>query len=188
MPTFDDLVGRFWDRSSTYLVNDPLTQSDIAHAEQLLGVKLPSGYLWLLQAQNGGQTAADFRAHPSPIPTSWSDDHVPFEECFGIGSGYGSIMESPELSREWGQPAELVLLCGDGHWWIALDYRQCGPAGEPPVVWYDNEIGEDVRLAPDSVRLSRGFDQSKPSRPSSESRSSVWIENSEPSAASSRKC
>jgi hypothetical protein len=40
-----------------------------------------------------------------------------------------------------------VLLCGDGHWWIALDYRNA-PGGEPSVVWYDNELRQDLRLAP----------------------------------------
>jgi hypothetical protein len=78
-------------------------------------------------------------------------------ECFGIGRGFGSITESPELNREWGQPAELVLLCGDGHWWIAPDYRQCRPADEPSVVWYDNNIGEDVRLALDFRTFVEGL-------------------------------
>ncbi|GAA0928089.1 hypothetical protein GCM10009557_93660 [Virgisporangium ochraceum] len=50
---------------------------------------------------------------------------------------------------EWGLPSPVVLLSGDGHYWIALDYRTCGPAGEPPVVWLDVEAGQDLPIAPD---------------------------------------
>ena len=45
-------------------------------------------------------------------------------------------------------PKGIVLLCGDGHTWVALDYRACGPTGEPPVTWFDNEMEEEILLAP----------------------------------------
>jgi hypothetical protein len=65
----------------------------------------------------------------------------------GIGPGTQTILASPYLTDEWEMPAEPVLLSGDGHWWIALDYRIRGRDGEPSVVWYDNELGEDVQVA-----------------------------------------
>ena len=142
------MAGRFWKPSSSHLVQAPLTDEAIVRAERLLDVRLPSTYLELLREQNGGVVAADYRRCPSP-PNSWANDHVPFRDCFGIGEGRGSITNSPALNEEWGQPPELVLLHGDGHWWIALDYRSCGRSGEPPVVWYDNERGEEFELARD---------------------------------------
>jgi hypothetical protein len=77
--------------------------------------------------------------------------HVPFESMMGIGTADMSILDSPELDLEWDMPSEPVLLTGDGHCWIALDYRRSGPAGEPSVVWFDNEVGEDLELAPDQT-------------------------------------
>jgi hypothetical protein len=37
-----------------------------------------------------------------------------------------------------------VLLSGDGHYWITLDYRN-GP--HPSIAWIDVECGEDVQIA-----------------------------------------
>ena len=43
-------------------------------------------------------------------------------------------------------PERLVLLSGDGHTWIALDYRNV--AENPPVIFIDNEFEEIIELAP----------------------------------------
>ena len=45
-------------------------------------------------------------------------------------------------------PKGIVLLSGDEHTWVALDYRSCGPTGEPSITWFDNEMEEEVALAP----------------------------------------
>jgi hypothetical protein len=150
------LVDRFWEPASDYLVQPPLTADALHDAEATLGVVLPEDFAVLLQRQNGGRVSSEFSVFPCPTPTSWAKDHVPFEMCFGIGVGFGSITESPALNEEWGQPLELVLLCGDGHWWIALDYRDTR-SGEPPVVWYDNEVREDIRLAPNFRAFVEGL-------------------------------
>ena len=135
----------FWDADSTHGVLDPLTEDKVRSAEQLLGVTLPSALVELLGLQNGGKVASPYRSCPTDQPTSWARDHVPFESCHGIGDGSQSITESPYFNDEWGQPAELVLLAGEGHWWVALDYRD---RAEPSVVWFDNEVGQDITLAP----------------------------------------
>lgn len=43
----------------------------------------------------------------------------------------------------------MVLLTGDGHWWIALDYRTRGPHGAPSVTWLDAADSTELALAPD---------------------------------------
>ena len=48
-----------------------------------------------------------------------------------------------------------MLLSGDGHYWVALDYRE-GRA-EPAVVWFDNEVDEDIQLAPDFLTFVEGL-------------------------------
>ncbi|MFI6483319.1 hypothetical protein ACIBH1_35690 [Nonomuraea sp. NPDC050663] len=42
-------------------------------------------------------------------------------------------------------PSPSVLLAGDGHTWVALDYRE----GEPCVTWFDVELETELVLAPD---------------------------------------
>ena len=114
---------------------------------------MPADLVALLRVQNGGYVSEEFAACPTTRPTSWADDHVAVNEIAGIGDGGLSLLESPVLNKEWGQPQELVLLSGDGHWWVALDYRECGPAGEPPVVFYENES----EGSPDDLRLADRF-------------------------------
>jgi hypothetical protein len=54
------------------------------------------------------------------------------------------------LAEEWGLPSPLVLLSGDGHCWIALDYRVCGVRGEPSVTWWDVDADTELPLTADS--------------------------------------
>ena len=61
------------------------------------------------------------------------------------------LEESPGLNETWDQPREPVLLSGDGHSWVAPDYRRrLWPRREPRVIFYDNDTvpHEDVVLAP----------------------------------------
>ena len=125
----------------------------VRDAERQLRVRLPVDLVSLLRIQNGGYVRDEFSVYPTSRATSWADDHVVVNEIAGIGSEGLSLLESPALNAEWEQPDELVLLSGDGHWWIALDYRERGREAEPPVVFYEN--GSDG--APDDLRLADSF-------------------------------
>ncbi len=81
--------------------------------------------------------------------TTWADNHIPLNELFGIvldensDSGH-NIIQSSYMTTEWGLPEKQVLLTGDGHWFITLDYRK----GETPTIrWIDCECGEDIYVA-----------------------------------------
>ena len=137
----------FWS-SGAYGVLPALTEEMIGVAERTLGVTLPPALLELLRVQNGGGVAAAWNAFPTAGATSWSDTHVPFDVLMGIGS-HDSILDTPYLIEEWGLPSPLVLLSGDGHCWVALDYRTCGRPGEPSVTWFDIELETEVPLAVD---------------------------------------
>ncbi|MFA0961559.1 SMI1/KNR4 family protein [Roseivirga sp. BDSF3-8] len=135
----------FWDLN--YYENPPLTDKMIKQAEAELGVKLPDSFLDLLKIQNGGYTKGF--AFPMTKKTTWSDNHVPLTELFGIVLDKGSesahnIMQSGYMTQEWGLPEKQILLTGDGHWWITLDYRQ---GSIPTVRWIDCECGEDIHIA-----------------------------------------
>lgn len=137
---------QFW--HSNYYGHPPLTNVMLADAESLLGVRLPEEYVRLLRVQNGGYTHGF--AFPMTQRTTWADDHVPLNDMSGIVTDpairtHQNILQSAYMTEEWGLPSRQVLLSGDGHWWIALDYRH-GPA--PTVAWIDVECGEDIQVAP----------------------------------------
>ncbi|MGN5653597.1 SMI1/KNR4 family protein [Bacillus sp. Brlt_9] len=129
-----------------YLKLAPINDELIKKAEEVLNVKLPESYINLLKEQNGGTLRLD--AHPTSEPNSWADDHVNVSGLYGISfdENESSILESCYLIQEWEMPENLVLLSGDGHTWIALDYRNV--AENPPVIFIDNEVEQIIELAP----------------------------------------
>lgn len=61
--------------------------------------------------------------------------------CGEIGSQF--------MIDEWGYPAIGVAICdcpSAGHDMVFLDYRECGPLGEPKVVHIDQE--SDFKITP----------------------------------------
>lgn len=145
----------FW--GSNYYANPPLTDEAIVIAEQQLGVRLPGGFIDLLRQQNGGYTKGF--AFPTNRRTSWAEDHVPLDEMGGIVTdpahkGVHNILLTEYMSREWGLPPRQILLAGDGHWWITLDYRE---SDEPVVSWIDVEVGQDLVIAPSFAAFLDGL-------------------------------
>ena len=145
----------FWD--SNYYNNPDLTDEIIIQAERQLGVKLPEIFIKLLKVQNGGYTKGF--AFPMRTKTTWADNHIPLSELFGIvldeksDSGH-NIMQSSYMTEEWGLPAKQVLLTGDGHWWITLDYRL---SDTPTIRWIDCECYEDIHVANSFEELYNGL-------------------------------
>jgi SMI1-KNR4 cell-wall len=150
MTGFDEIKTRFWG-DSAYGVLPALSPGSVAEAEETLGVRLPASLVELLEIQNGGSVADDLEAFPTSEPTSWAEDEVPFDTLMGIGppGDVLTLLDTPYLIEEWGLPSPIVLLSGDGHYWIALDYRECGPRGEPKVGWFDADRESELALAPD---------------------------------------
>ncbi|MEH0423262.1 SMI1/KNR4 family protein [Streptomyces sp. B21-083] len=150
MARFEDLQHVFWDTGSNYGVQPPLTEQVILEAEDLLNVTLPSSLVDLLRNQNGGQVTSSRNAFPTSAPTSWSADHVPCDSLMGIGhrERTPSMFDNPYLVAEWGLPKPVVLISGDGHYWIGLDYRACGRHGEPSITWFDTDDKSELALAP----------------------------------------
>lgn len=140
MTRFDQLKPTFWDRGP----GEPLSAREFAHAGRELGVRLPIELGELLGLRNGGTVASAFDAFPTSAPTSYSETHVPFDQLLGVG-GRLSILDSPYLSSEWDLPRQVVVLSGDGHTWVALDYRR---SSEPSVTWFDVELESELALAP----------------------------------------
>lgn len=135
----------FW--GTDYYKNPKLTGRMVERAQRVLGVTLPVSLVALLNVQNGGYTRGF--VFPTETRTSWAPDHVPVRELFGIGAvegrkGRHNILDSAYMTEEWGLPPAQVLLAGDGHWWITLDYRK---GLVPSVTWIDTDLDVEMQLA-----------------------------------------
>ncbi|MFE4239839.1 SMI1/KNR4 family protein [Peribacillus butanolivorans] len=56
---------------------------------------------------------------------------------------------------KWDLPKGLILLCGDGHSWVALDYRNT--KSDPPVIFIDTETDELIKLANNFAAFLENF-------------------------------
>ncbi len=139
----------------------PPSDELIAEVEQELGYKLPDSYIWLMKQHNGGLTNKD--CFPTKTPTSWAEDHVAIFGILGINRDKKySISKSTKFMIEgWEYPAIGVAICdcpSAGHDMIFLDYRECGPMGEPKVVHVDQELDYEITyLAENFEEFVRGL-------------------------------
>ena len=148
----------FWDDNWYALkeyVSDPPSDELIASVEEELGYKLPAAYIWLMKQHNGGIPVNT--CYPCDEPTCWSDDHVAITGIFGIGREKSCSLcgelGSKFMIDEWEYPAIGVAICdcpSAGHDMIFLDYRACGPQGEPAVVHVDQENDYKITHLADS--------------------------------------
>ena len=131
-----------WEVEDEYFKLEPLTKEMIKKAEEKLKIKLPQSYITILNEQNGG--SIKFNAYPTDVPTSWADDHINVDHILGIGPK-DSIVQSEELIKEWDMPEGLILFNGDGHTWVAFDYRTV--SSNPSIVYVDNEDDMIIKIA-----------------------------------------
>ena len=132
----------FWNNSAYALktyVDEPLTDDVVAWVERALDYRLPAAYVALMKRQNGGLPRRT--NHRTKQRTSWAEDHIAITGICGIGKGRAYSLCGEMGSRfwmeEWGYP-DIGVYFADcpsaGHDMLCLDYRDCGPRGEPTVV------------------------------------------------------
>lgn len=148
----------FWEESD-YAEREyreaPLTAHGLQAVEDELGYKLPAAYVALAQRVNGGTPKRT--NHRTSERTSWAIDHVAITGIFGIGSKKPCSLCGSRGSKfwmeEWGYPQIGVYFAdcpSGGHDMICLDYRECGPDGEPSVVHVDQEFDFKITFLADS--------------------------------------
>ena len=148
----------FWDDNWYALkeyISEPPSDELIASVEKELGYKLPAAYIWLMKQHNGGIPVNT--CYPCDEPTCWAEDHVAITGIFGIGREKSCSLcgelGSQFMIDEWEYPAIGVAICdcpSAGHDMIFLDYRACGPQGEPAVVHVDQENDYKITHLADS--------------------------------------
>ncbi|MGG7220385.1 SMI1/KNR4 family protein [Bacillus sp. ATD] len=136
-------MSEFWENSEydPFRLKD-ISEDEIKNVEQELNFTLPEQYKKMIIRQNGG--LINFNAFPTDQETSWADDHIEVDHIRGIGKDLG-ILESEDLIKEWGLPQRLLLIQGDGHNWVALDYRLTNE--NPPVHYFELELNNDFKIA-----------------------------------------
>lgn len=133
----------FWEIDDEgYYTLKKITAEEVAKAEKKLGITLPDTYKKLILEQNGGYIVHN--AFPTAHSNSWAEDHIQFNHLLGIAEDEG-IMDSAYLIKEWELPEGLVLINGDGHTWVAMDYRKTKE--NPAIHYFDVEMEEDFKLA-----------------------------------------
>jgi hypothetical protein len=141
-------------------ITSPLTDEAFAAAEAGLGIKLPAAYRAVLAVRNGGSVRlSTFKLSKKP-PKGWSTSRDYYVNAIaGIhATGASAITQQTELARrEWNLPQGLFPLCGDGHWWCCLDYRTCGPEGEPVITHIMPDDGVEFMVAASFEKLLKGL-------------------------------
>ncbi len=163
-------VEQFWEQSEyarQEYVGAPFSAEQAAAVERELGYKLPPSYVELMQYQNGGIPRKII--HRMKEQTSWSDDHIAITGLFSIGhekpcslcGEFGSRF----WIRVWNYPAIGVYFAdcpSAGHDMVCLDYRECGPSGEPQVVHVDQEWDYKITfVAPSFEAFLRGLEDAE---------------------------
>jgi len=156
----------FWEDSAYATENhtEPVPGHElIARVEADLGYRLPAFYVALMRVRNGGIPVNT--CFPTTEATSWADDHIAITSISGIGyeklyslcGGLGSQF----MIDQWEYPAIGVVVAdcpSAGHDLVMLDYRACGPQGEPAVVHIDQEDDYKITwLASDFETFVRGL-------------------------------
>lgn len=148
----------FWqdsDFARKEYVSPSFSDLDVVHVEKELGYKLPKSYVALMHLQNGGIPKRT--NHRTSERTSWAADHVAITGIYGIGRDkmYSLCGEfkSGFWVEEWGYPPIGIYFAdcpSAGHDMLCLDYRECGPSGEPQVVHVDQEWDYKVTFVAES--------------------------------------
>lgn len=152
-------VTEFWDQGGDAgedYVGAPVTPEQVAAVERELGYRLPASYVELMKHQNGGIPKRT--NHWTREPTSWAEDHIAIAGIYSIGSENPNSLCGEFGSQfwidEWEYPPIGVYFAdcpSAGHDMVCLDYRECGPSGEPQVVHVDQERDYKITFVAESV-------------------------------------
>ncbi|MDR0440486.1 MAG: SMI1/KNR4 family protein [Candidatus Accumulibacter sp.] len=142
----------FWNDSAYALkkyVGAPATDGMFAEAEKTLGYKLPESYKQMMRRHNGGIPRCKF--FRLPCAARDEPDKIRISCIMGVDTAKQDSLCGELGSRlmieEWGYPDIGVAICdcpSAGHDMIFLDYRRCGPEGEPEVVHIDEECNYEI--------------------------------------------
>lgn len=131
---------------------DSLTKEMITCAETLFDVVLPDEYIGILSIQNGGYLLHGTNSYL--LMASNSPIEIQIDHLLGIGCNIG-ILDTQHFQEEWNLPKGLILIGGDGHEWVALDYRYSRTG--PPIIYINSEEESINTIAASFKEFLRGL-------------------------------
>ena len=138
---------------------DAATDDDITRCETALGYRLPESYKQLIKRHNGGILN---RGHfENPLQRSWEPETFAIESIHGVDKAKEYSLCGESGTRfwisEWGYPNIGVVIGEDkyahAHCLFFLDYSDCGPDGEPCVVYINQERNYEITYLADNFAL-----------------------------------
>lgn len=127
---------------------EPVSEDAIKKAEQELSVTMPKSYLELLREHDGGDLEYPY------IIIGDENERNAMYHMDGIANEGFSILSSPSVIDELGLPNKLILLEGDYHSWISLDYRD---KYIPSVTYFYEDYSEE-EMKWGSIEIAPSFD------------------------------
>ena len=126
--------------------------------EKELGYKFPNSYLEFMKGHNGGLVEKCRYAYVDPETNR--ENEVIINGFLGIGSDKPNTIMGSFGSKfwieEWEYPDIGIVICdcpSAGHDLVFLDYRECGPNGEPCVSHVDQEADFEITKIADSFEM-----------------------------------
>lgn len=141
------MLDNLWEGKSYTL--KPFNKNTISIVEEKLQLKLPVDYIRLMKEQNGGRLARN-------LYKGENGQEIMVDELLGISEDDGQgILTTIYMREEWDLPEDIILLSGDGHSWVFLDYR--GDKDQASVSYIDLETEEDYMIARNFTEFMNGL-------------------------------
>ncbi|MEK6703155.1 MAG: SMI1/KNR4 family protein [Planctomycetota bacterium] len=124
------------------------TPAQIRAAERALGVTFPPEFTAMLRAVDGGRLRYNGLVPVELPPISHTSRKIyEIESLPGLRPPWGLVEDAANAHQEWELHPRLIPIEGDGHWFLCLDYRRCGPRGRPRVVHIESDSKEESLVA-----------------------------------------
>ncbi|WP_170164133.1 SMI1/KNR4 family protein [Gallaecimonas pentaromativorans] len=125
--------------------NKKFDDAEVSKIEKELGVKFPQSYISLMKDWNGGYLHEE---HQILIENDVPEDLIYYlgERFWTVGSVAGisadlnnseGIINKSKTAHEWGIPEKVIAFDGDGHTWVAFDYRD--NPDKPKIIFIESD-------------------------------------------------
>lgn len=125
--------------------NQPVNEMSIKETEEILGVNLPESYIALMKNWNGGYLQDEHQILikekiPENLQYYLGEGFFSLSALAGISTDVNNsegIVYTATTAHEWKIPKKIIAFDGDGHTWIAFDYRE--NADEPKIIFIESD-------------------------------------------------
>jgi len=130
-----------------------LDMDEVKNFENKVGFKIPKDFLDCLSYQNG----AFLKFTLGNLEKDFWIKNIP-----GINSDKNNaLMHSNYYINEWSLPKDILLIYGEGNWWVVFDYRNLNNDNTPKISLLDSEMNKDEVIANSFTELLSSLEEIK---------------------------